>query len=300
MERFPDHARVCFLGDSITAHCHYVRHIIAAYLERFPQADMRFFNGGVVGAGAGHLLSYFDDTVTPRHPTHVVVMTGINDSARWLLNEPRSIERYDSLRRSYDRYRANLTALCERIEAIGATVVLCTPPPYAEYEVSAEEPLRGGAALMEGYADFVRHLAEKRGYALVDQHAYLMRACQEERLFWDDHIHLNERGHYYAARNFLTQQGLAGAEDAPIPPWLFTWAEKNARVQETYAVECMIIHDFSLPQEQKTQIVRDYIARGEFASDWFHAIAEGYLVNQPQREKLRAETDDMMATGWSR
>ena len=82
MNGFPQNARVCFLGDSITHNNGYVSHISAFYHENFKERNVNFYNCGVAGGGVNTLLANFEDDIMAHNPTHAVIMIGINDSER--------------------------------------------------------------------------------------------------------------------------------------------------------------------------------------------------------------------------
>ena len=47
MNRFPNGARVCFIGDSITHNNLFLAHIVAYYREHFKDSKVKFYNCGV-------------------------------------------------------------------------------------------------------------------------------------------------------------------------------------------------------------------------------------------------------------
>ena len=63
MERFPDGARVCFIGDSLVARNQAMPVVIETYKEKFPNAKIRFFNCGVSGGTAKYAHDSFEDDV---------------------------------------------------------------------------------------------------------------------------------------------------------------------------------------------------------------------------------------------
>lgn len=116
MYGFPENARVCFLGDSITHNNGFVSHITAFYHENFKEKNINFYNCGVSGGTVETLLSIFDEDILAHNPTHAVIMIGINDSGRGFLVEPRSKERYQKLLNAFESYKKNLTKLCQSAE----------------------------------------------------------------------------------------------------------------------------------------------------------------------------------------
>ena len=82
MPRFPDHSRIVFIGDSITAAGMWIAHIYDHYLRNFPQSDIRMFNAGISGGSTRSALKHFDENIMVYRPTHAVIMLGMNDVAR--------------------------------------------------------------------------------------------------------------------------------------------------------------------------------------------------------------------------
>ena len=97
MSIFNKNARVCFVGDSITAANKYVSLIAAYYKENLPELNVQIYNCGVSGGTAKSQYIFFNDDVLPHNPTDIFIMLGINDSDRGLLNEPAGQERYEKL-----------------------------------------------------------------------------------------------------------------------------------------------------------------------------------------------------------
>ena len=77
MKRFPDNARVCFVGDSITANNTYVAHIAGFYKDNLPDAHVEFYNCGISGATLKTTLAVFDEDIAPFEPTHIVLMSAV-------------------------------------------------------------------------------------------------------------------------------------------------------------------------------------------------------------------------------
>ena len=185
MNTFSRGSRVCFVGDSITHNNRYVAHIAAFYREHFPKLSVEFYNCGISGGSLGSALSTFDTDTAAYKPTHIVLMIGINDSDRNVLNED-SGSKYDRLKCAFDNYKINLDKFCEKVKKINAELTLCTPTPYAEYINSNEPPLRGGSALMLGYADYIKNYAKENGYR-IDEMGILALYSRIDMMQREDH-----------------------------------------------------------------------------------------------------------------
>jgi len=296
MSRFPDHARVCFIGDSITHNNLFVSHIVAYYREHFPESKVEFYNCGISGASLYTTLGCFDEDILPYEPTHAVIMIGVNDSNRGALSMDPA-EKYDTLNTAFENYKKNLSTLCDRLEALGTTITLCTPMPYAEYMESDVEVLRGGSALLLGYADFVRAFAKERGYCVCDYHAYATRTLQTESIYAPDRVHPTPRGHYHMAKCFLASQGFDLGCEKELPPDVQKWHEVVGLVRNTIATEHFILHDdFTTTQEQRMAAIKDYHEHeqtGPYAA-YFKTLAAQYMeIKSQQQENIQFTIDFM-------
>ena len=293
LERFPDGARVCFVGDSLVARNQYLPVIIDAYKKSYPNSGIRFINCGVSGGTAKYAHDSFEDDVLPHKPTHVLVAFGVNDSGRTRLEKPRSEKRYEELLERFESYKRYLAALCEKVIACGAELILCTPAPYDEYTESPVTTMRGGAALICEYAGYVRSLARDRGYTMVDMHAMLTRALQVEEtpVFDVDHVHPTFHGFYLMAKYFLSLQGIEAPEEGELPAYFNAWRDKLFVFRSIAAAECMIIRDYFMPQEEKNELMRAYLAAGKWSISYFETIAKRYLEFKSCEDALRREVE---------
>lgn len=295
MNPFPNGARVCFVGDSLVARNQYLPMIIDSYKKTFPENKIRFFNCGVSGGRAKFALDSFEDDVLLCKPTHVVVAFGVNDSGRTRLEKPRTKERYEALRELYEIYQKSLSALCEKVIASGAELILCTPAPYDEYTETPVPTLHGAAALLCEYASYVRALAKETGYTLVDFHRCLTTALQMEEgpLFEADHVHPTLHGFYLMAKYFLEQQGLTALPEGPIPEYFADWRDKLFVYRSIHAAECMIVKDYFMPQEAKYELMREYLKARKWSISYFETIANRYMDFKAKEKELAQEIFDI-------
>lgn len=297
MKRFPDGARVCFVGDSITHRGMYIAHIAAYYREHFPEAKVEFYNCGISGALLRCTLNCFEEDIRPYNPTHVVLMIGVNDSLRTALSDKTGEEKYQAIEAAFGRYQERLNTFCQMVKEMGAELILCTPMPYAEYMESAVEPLRGGYALILAYAEYLRGFAKERHYPLCDYHAYATRVMQTETIVNPDRVHPTDRGQYYMAKCFLAFQGLDLGEEKPLPADVAKWYEVVQKVRNTIATEHFILKDdFTTTDEQRMTAIREWLATehdGEH-SDYFRSLCEQYVeIKKDQKDNIRFVMDFM-------
>ena len=291
MKPFPDGARVCFVGDSLVARNQYLPMIIDCYKKTFPDRKIRFFNCGVSGGTAKFAHDSFEDDVMLCKPTHIVVAFGVNDSGRTRLEKPRSAERYQTLLDLYEIYKRSLAALCEKVLSIGAELILCTPAPYDEYTETPIPAFHGAAALLCEYANYVRALAKEKNYTLVDFHECLNTALQFEEgpLFEADHVHPTMHGFYLMAKYFLAKQGLEALPEGPIPEYFANWRDKLFVYRSIAAAECMIVKDYFMPQDQKYELMREYIKARKWSISYFETISNRYMEFKDKEKELAEE-----------
>lgn len=299
MERFKHGDRVCFVGDSITSQNRYVALIVDHYKTNFPKEDIKFFNCGISGGTASILMKYFDEDVFSHKPTHIFVMLGVNDSCRDVLFLPRTQERYSKLKKAYENFKINFSNLCQKAVNTGAKLTVMTPPPYAEYQVSPREALKGGFALISGYADYIRSLSKEKTYETFDIHSFMTEQLQTEILYNDDRVHPNDLGHYCIAKCFLKNQGLDIGEFKEYPEYLEKWRQAVISYREIYAVENMLIQDDTATPDKKVEFIKEYLEnkkylnpdRTEGVNLFFKKVAEGYVENKMRQAELYLQID---------
>ncbi len=278
MARFPDGARVCFIGDSITHNNLFLAHIVAYYREHFAEAQVEFYNCGISGGTLTTTLGCFDEDILPYNPTHAVIMIGINDSARWALPF-KGEEKYQTIKDAFENYKSNLGKICDRLENMGVNITLCTQTPYAEYMESDETVLRGGYALMQAYADYIREFAKDKGYPVCDYHDYFIRTMQTETIHNPDRVHPTNRGQYYMAKCFLDFQGFDLGEEKSLPDDVQKWHEVVGKIRHVFATEHNILSDdFTLTDEDRATKIKEYYDNEQTGPyvDYFKQLASKY------------------------
>ena len=283
MSRFPNGARVCFIGDSITHNNLALAHIVSYYRENFADAKVEFYNCGISGGRITTTLNSFEEDVLPYNPTHAVIMIGINDSDRTALNGPNE-HKYSILKNAFECYKTKLVELCDKLTKLGTDITLCTPTPYAEYITSSEEPLRGGSALMLGYAEYIKTFAKENGYPVCDYHSYMTEALQTEELYCPDFVHPNNRGQYHMAKCFLAFQGYDLGEEKPLPDDVQKWHETVGKIRNVYASVHQVlsggfsINGFALSKDQRAEKIKEYLENEQTGPyvDYFKQLASEY------------------------
>lgn len=299
MQRFPDGARVCFVGDSITHNGNYVTRIADYYRRHFREARVEFYNCGISGGTLENALNVFEEDTASYDPTHVVLMIGVNDSEMGRLGNPPSAARYDQLAQAYARYCGNMERLYKLVGERGMNLVLCTPVPYAEYQENNPAPQRGGYALMQGYAEYVRRFAEAHDIPLCDYHTEMTKVMQEQTLYNPDSVHPTPTGHFYMAKIFLASQGLTLDADVPPCDEVAEWSESSHALRDLIAAEYFAVPNYTActPKQRldavnaKLQEIRETNLE---MNPYIKGLIERYVENISKKPELIANIKRFM------
>lgn len=290
MNRFPSGARVCFVGDSITCANVYLSHIVSYYRRNFSDAGVKFYNCGVAGGEIINSINTYESDIALYSPTHIVLTIGVNDSCRTELQNPASEQRYAVLKGAYEAFGQNVQRFYSMLKERGAELIICTPPPYAEYQQNAENPLRGGSALMLGYAEFFRSFARENSLPLCDYHQKMTEIMQREQIFNSDCVHPNEQGYYYMAKIFLDFQGLT-LDSEEIDPSLSEWRRNVAGLRQikTYEYIAMPTEQHLYTSEKRFEKIKERSAKIEKYNPnmaiFLRDNIDTYLENKPHEKE---------------
>ena len=286
MDRFQAHARVCFVGDSITHAGHFQKHIVAYYRKNFPDAKVEFYNCGISGGNLRNTISIYNEDIDIYSPTHTVLMIGVNDSRRDRLNHEASDEKYEKIFEAYERYKNNVEEFYRLTKEKGVELILCTPAPYDEYQKVDSPVLKGGYALMLGYAEFIGAFAKENGLALCDYHAAMTRAMQREVLYSSDRVHPNNRGHFYMAKEFLASQNLELSDDETSSVAIEKWYSLTQKIRDVVAAEYFSSPDYlKMTSEERFDLIKSLVEKMNQKpvddGDYVGGLFRRYLVNKP-------------------
>lgn len=285
---FPNGARVCFIGDSMTASNKPLSYTVDCYRKNFPDEQVRFFNCGTSGANINYALVNFEDDIAVHHPTHALIAFGINDSRRWVLDWEDETAKQQQSDEAYGFYKERLARLCDRLKTIGVEgISVCTPPPYDEFATDTDvHALPGCNAIMTQYAAFVRKFAEKNGYQLIDYNAYMPPLMEGQKLFNPDRVHPTDLGYFYMAKCIAEAQGLKMGEFYELPEYLSTWRDITGRLRYLHSAENNIIQNSVLATDEKMEFIREYSKRDNLDT-YFINVCNAFLENKPREEELK-------------
>lgn len=301
MKIFPQDARVCFLGDSITCNNDYISHISAHYHKYFKERNINFYNCGIAGGRVETLLDNFDSDIMVHKPTHAVIMIGVNNSCSSLLFEPRSKERYQKLFNAFEIFKTNLSFLCDKLKEKNVEIILCTQTPYDVYKKSDVKRPLAGFSLMMGYAEYVREYAHINGFELCDYQRYIIEIIQEEDLFNPDGIHPNELGQYNMAKCFLSCQGLEIDDFKPFPEYMARWRELVTIARRIRTTEFLLSYNKNmsaseLSDEEKFNLAEKYLLATpkEKQEAFMTTLCECYLQYKSKQKEIEEEINTLM------
>ena len=289
MKRFPDHARVVFIGDSITAAGTWIAHIYDHYLKHFPDADIRMYNSGISGGSTGSALLYFEENSMAYRPTHAVIMLGMNDVAR---------NRYDVdaegnhltkkpewWQEALTRYEAGMRELVSLLQARGIPMTFVTPTCYDESTNPRALDKVGCDAALEYAGELCRRMAEETGSDFVNLHAPLRLMNAAKNIIRDDRVHPLAEGHVLMARLFLHAQGLceeptlATLDSMPAADDLLpanrVRSEAELDVRKLWNAEWLILNGQPKDKEARRAFVKAYTG----PTTYFDMLRDRYLEN---------------------
>ncbi len=195
---------ICFLGDSITHGGQYHEFLQLFYATRYPELNLSFHNCGISGDNAAGMIERFEEDVMRHKPTHVFLMTGMNDVQRTLYFEGTASKKILKQRaNALANYKRNTTLLAEKISENDVTPILLTPTIYDQYsKIERENNLGCNDALIE-FSNHIKKLGEKHDALVIDLNTP-MRKLMERQLKKDslftivgkDRVHPGTTGHF--------------------------------------------------------------------------------------------------------
>ena len=303
---FENNARVGFIGDSITADGLFIAYVLEYYRTHLKAARVKLCGAGVSGGGVWTAEQYFDDFLR-FHPTHAVIMLGMNDIYRGHYAKGATPEMIAEREGRFPIYESGMEGLINRLLSLGIKVTLCSPTPYDEGLQTDVVCLHGCARALAICTDICRGLCAKYGLDFIDMNTELC-ALNEKLHAKDptlsvegpDRVHPHERGHAAMARVFLRAQGfdvapptvdtmLDGSVALPLSDEGKARLECERKIRPIYLGEAQFLrNDYHLPIAERIAIVRQIKEKG-YSSDFQEKVAEHYLIYKEKEEELYAE-----------
>ena len=209
---FPDGAKVCFVGNSITQAGEYVHYIRGFYATRYPDQKVEFINCGISGDVTGGILARMQPDIMVHKPDYAVIMIGMND-----VNRPLYAARFngiDSIRQKKETalatYRENLSQIVKYLVDNKVKVILQKPSIYDQTAKIPQENLNGVNDALKTCAGYMQELANKYRLRTVDYWSIMtdinkkMQATDSSfTIVGKDRVHPASPGHFTMAYQFL-------------------------------------------------------------------------------------------------
>jgi lysophospholipase L1-like esterase len=150
------------------------------------------------------MIERFEEDVMRHKPTHVFLMTGMNDVQRTLYFEGTASKKILKQRaNALNAYKRNTTQLAEKIIAYGVTPIFLTPSIYDQYsKIEQENNLGCNDALIE-CSHHLKKLGDKYDALVIDlntpMRTLMERELKKDSLFTiigNDRVHPGMTGHF--------------------------------------------------------------------------------------------------------
>ena len=217
---FKEGERAVFLGNSITDGGHYHSYIWLYYMTRFPQMNLRIFNGGIGGDTAGDMNKRLDADIFCLNPSVLMVTFGMNDSGYFEYNGDKPKEFGEQ---KYQESIKNFQEMEKRFKGLSDTrMVMVGTSPYDETAQLTEGNLfKTKNETIQRIVEYQKETATKNGWEFTDLNAPMVALNQQNQqkdpsftLCGGDRIHPDNDGHMVMAYLFLKAQGFAGKDVA--------------------------------------------------------------------------------------
>jgi lysophospholipase L1-like esterase len=210
---FKDGDVICFLGDSITHGGQYHQFLQLFYATRYPAIKLSFHNCGISGDNAFGMIERFEKDVLKHNPTHVFLMTGMNDVQRTLYSEGTASDKILKQRsNALANYKRNTTLLAEKIIENGIIPILLTPSIYDQYsKIERENNLGCNDALIE-CSNHIKKLGDKYDALVIDLNTPMRKLMERElkkdslfTIIGNDRVHPGTTGHFIIFNEIISK-----------------------------------------------------------------------------------------------
>lgn len=277
---FKEGERAVFLGNSITDGGHYHSYIWLYYMTRFPNMNLRIFNGGIGGDTAFDMNKRLDGDIFCLEPTALMVTFGMNDSGYFEYNGDKPEEFGEQ---KYQESIKNYLQMEKRFKELPRTrIVMVGTSPYDETaQLKENAPLKTKNETIKRIVEYQKESAAKNGWEFTDLNAPMVALNQQYQqkdpaftLCGSDRIHPDNDGHMVMTYLFLKAQGFAGKDVANV--------EINAgKKQAVKSENCIITNIKKIGKD----LSFDYLA--EALPYPLDTIARGWGQKKSQAEAMK-------------
>lgn len=223
---------VCFVGDSITHHGYYPKHIALYYVTRYPYLQKDFLNAGFEGGSANTTNLRLKADIAPKNAQIHTVMLGMNDvrhgnfSKKALADK----EKHEAKKiENFEIYKRNMTKLVDSLQEKGKVVLLSSSiydgigdilDPYAVMRNGEIIHLKRSKGLqyvndeLNRYGQWCAKLAKERNLLFADlwretnlANIKVVKENQHSSAIGRNRVHPFDFGGFFTAYAFLKDLG---------------------------------------------------------------------------------------------
>lgn len=277
---FKEGDRAVFLGNSITDGGHYHSYVWLYYMTRFPNMNLRVFNGGIGGDTAFDMNKRLDGDIFCLEPTVLMVTFGMNDSGYFEYNGDNPKEFGEQ---KYQESIKNYQQMEKRFKELPNTrIVMLGTSPYDEtVQLKGTLPFRTKNETIKRIVEYQKQSAAENNWEFTDLNepmTIINRQFQQKdpsfTLCGRDRIHPDNDGHMVMAYLFLKAQGFAGKDVANV--------EIDANKKQTVTFENCTISNI---KRNGKELSFDYLAKSlPYPLD---TIPRGWEQSKSQAEAMK-------------
>jgi len=191
--------RIIFLGDSITQQGAkpggYVTLTAQAIQQAYPDLGIEVIGAGQSGHKVPDCQKRLDRDVLQKKPSVVVIYIGINDVWHWSLRK-RGGKGFRT-GTTPEKFESGLKDMIEKINEVGARVILCTPTVIGEKPDGSNPQDK----MLDKYAEISRKVARETKSQLLDLRTAFIDYLKEHNpnnaekgVLTSDRVHMNAKG----------------------------------------------------------------------------------------------------------
>lgn len=286
---------VCFLGDSITTHGHFIKEVFEFLVKNHKEDKVKIYNCGVPGDAACRTVDRLYEDCLIFNPTTVVLMLGVNDIERALYFPDNEVENVEEKREHFlELYRVNMRKIIENCMEMDAKVILCTPTPIDDNKSAAQ----GCNVPLGKCINFLREIAQEKKLQLVDYYTVMFNMLGRE-VFIADGVHPSEYGHHIMAQVLLKELGYIKECDFETMPVYSEKNQKRFKAEQLYReikmFEWCPMYDFNKANPDASYQDKIDLAKQKRQNainvnqDWLVDIANNYIKYLHQIPKLQGD-----------
>jgi len=187
---------IAFLGDSITQQGNtppggYIHLVVDGF--KAAGIEVKPIPAGISGHKSNDMLVRVDRDVISKKPQWMTLSCGVNDVWHGANGVP------------LDAFKENITALVDKADAAGIKIMILTAT------MIMEDPDTANNKKLAPYNDFLRKLAQERGYRLADLSADMIAGVRKGKRYTYDGVHMSFEGNKMMASGILRAFGMTEA-----------------------------------------------------------------------------------------